>query len=70
MGMSDKELILQSYDKGEITKARNSMGCSENWYFFTYSISHTFSKEEVENMSDETIALLVRLAEKLSEVFY
>ena len=30
---------------------RNSMGCSEYWYYDEYAIYHTFSEEEILGMS-------------------
>ena len=66
----ERKLILNAYDNWENTNARNSMGCSEDWYCYPYAISRTFTRQEVENMSDETISLLVKLAGTLADAFY
>ena len=68
--MSDKEGILDAYDNWKSLNARNSMGCSEDWYCSYYAISRTFTKEEIEAMDDKTIGLLVRLADRMSEALY
>lgn len=47
---------------------RNSMGCSEYWYYDEYAICRTFSEEEILGMSEKEIDNLVRLANSISEV--
>lgn len=49
---------------------RNSMGCSEYWYYPEYSICKTFTEEELRNMSEKEINNLMKLAEKISEGLY
>lgn len=67
--MNKKELIdaIKSY---KITNARNSMGCLEDWYDFTFAMKATFSVDEIEKMSEHDIELLHRLHESVSEGFY
>ena len=67
---ADKEKILDAYQNWKPTNARNSMGCPEDWYCYPFSISRTFSREEVEEMDEKTISYLVRLANNLSDAFY
>ena len=38
------------------------MGKSENWHNPYYSITQTFSEEEIKNMSDEQVEKLMALA--------
>ena len=66
--MTEKVEILAEEVKG--TKARNSMGCSENWYNPYFAIQQTFPREEIEKMSDSEVSNLVRLAEKISDGLY
>lgn len=65
--MSEKAKILEYFDRPQVTNARNSMGCSENWYNSYYSITKTFTKEEIINMSDQEIDCLVKLADNIAE---
>ena len=46
------------------------MGCLENWYNFEYAMEKTFSKEEIEKMSDTEFAHLNRLAINIQEGLY
>ena len=66
----NKRKILDAYDNYQSSNARNSMGCSEDWYNVYYAISRTFVKEEVEKMDNQTISYLIRLAVKLGDAFY
>lgn len=68
--MTQKEEVLQYFNSPAESKERNSMGCSESWYDPYYAIMRTFSKEEIESMSDAEVANLVKLAENLSDAFY
>ena len=49
---------------------RNIMGCNEDWYNSYYSIRQTFSKEEIEQMSEQEIENLFRLADNISDHLY
>lgn len=66
--MTQKEEILAKEVEG--TTARNSMGCNESWYSAYYAIQHTFTREEIEKMSDSEVDNLVKLAETLGDAFY
>ena len=68
--MTEKEKLLGYIDKPVLTDARNSMGCSENWYNPYYAIEETFTKEEIENMSDSEINNLIELAENIMAALY
>lgn len=73
--MKGKELIEgyksdnRIWNNGKKTP-RNSMGCSEYWYYDEYAIYNTFSEEEILNMSEREIELLTRLGSKMSEALY
>lgn len=49
---------------------RNSMGCSEYWYYPEYSICKTFEEYEIRNMSEKEIDNLIKLASTISEGLY
>ena len=68
--MTEKEKLLEYIDKPVLTDARNSMGCSENWYNPYYAMKETFTKEEIVNMSDSEINNLIKLAENIMEALY
>ena len=68
--MTEKEKLLEYIDNPVLTGARNSMGCSENWYDSYYAMKETFTKEEIENMSDGEINNLIKLAENIMEALY
>ena len=57
-----KEKLLNDIKNPELTSYRNSMGKSENWHNPYYSITQTFSEEEIKNMSDEQVEKLMTLA--------
>jgi len=66
-----KERLLLRYELNILSNNnRNSMGCLENWYDFEYAMTQTFSKEEVEKMSDTEFAHLDRLATNIQEGLY
>ena len=68
--MTEKEKLLEYIDKPVLTGARNSMGCSENWYSSYYAMKETFTKEEIKNMSDSEINNLIKLSENIMEALY
>ena len=68
--MTEKEKLLEYIDKPVLTDARNSMGCSENWYNPYYAMKETFTKEEIENMSDKEINNLIKLAENIMDAIW
>ena len=68
--LTEKQKLLEYMDNPVETKARNSMGCSENWYNPYYAIKETFSREKIENMSDEEIENLVKLADEIGLALY
>ena len=67
---NEKENLLEYINNPVLTDARNSMGCSENWYNPYYAIKETFAEEEIVNMTDEEINNLVKLAENIMEGLY
>lgn len=46
------------------------MGCDENWYNSYYAISHTFSREEIEAMSEAEVSNLIKLGDTIAEYLY
>ena len=68
--MTEKEKLLEYIDKPVLTDARNSVGCSENWYDSYYAMKETFTKEEIVNMSDSEINYLIKMAENIMEALY
>ena len=64
--MTEKEKLINYVNNPVTTTARNSMGCSENWYIAYYAIKETFSIEELQAMSDKEIENLVKLADCLA----
>ena len=65
-----KEEILNNVRNLTTTTARNSMGCSENWYNWFYALRETFGIEKLEKMSEEELNDLLKLAEVLADAFY
>ena len=68
--MSIKQEVLEYIVAPVVSNAKNIMGCSENWYDPYYAIRETFSKEEVESMSECEVENLVKLAESIGEGLY
>ena len=69
--LSDRDLINLYFDnKVSVENIRNSMCCNESWYDKHYAISRTFTKEQVNTMSDNELANLLKLAEKIQEALY
>lgn len=68
--MSEKEKLMEYINNPITTTARNSMGCSENWYNSYYAIKETFSVEEILSMSNKKIENLVKLADEIAEALY
>lgn len=66
-----KERLLLRYELNiSSNNNRNSMGCLESWYNFEYAMMQTFSKEEIEKMSDTEFAHLNRLVTNIQEGLY
>ena len=65
-----KEEIINGIKNVKLTNARNSIGCSENWYNSYYAIKMTFSMEEIENMSEKELNNLVKLGNAISDGLY
>ena len=68
--MAEKEKLLEYIDNPVLTDARNLMGCSENWYDPYYAMKETFTKEEIENMSDSEVDNFIKLAWNIMEALY
>lgn len=65
-----KEEIIEGIKNYQLTKARNSMGCMEDWYSFIYAMKQTFTIEEIEKMSQAEIDNLYKLADNIQEGLY
>ena len=69
--ITDKECLLIYFEETqELSTARNRMGCSEDWYDVFYAMKQTFTKEEVEAMSDDELNNLFRLAGSIQDALY
>ena len=68
--MSEKENLMAYINNPKTTNARNSMGCSENWYNPYYAIKETFSIDEIQSMNNKEIENLVRLADEVGMALY
>ena len=68
--MSEKERLIEYCNKPKVTEARNSMGCSENWYNPYFAIKETFSVEEISLMSEKEIDNLIALADNIADGLY
>ena len=68
--MTEKEKLLEYIDKPVLTAASNSMCGSDNWYNPDYAMKETFTKEEIENMTDKEIDNLIKLAENIMDALY
>lgn len=68
--MTTKKEILDKIESVVGTTARNSMGCSENWYNSYYAIRQTFGIDRCKEMSEKELNLLVELADSMSDAFY
>lgn len=67
---TEKERLLEYLQAPTTTNARNSMGCSENWYDPFFAMKETFSKTEIEAMSNDEICRLLRLAQNIADGLY
>jgi len=68
----DEEKILEEIknSKKDTTIARNSMGCSENYYSKHFMVGECFTEDELNKMNKEELENLLRLAKFAGEVFY
>lgn len=62
--------ILQKIKDVKPTEGRNSMGAIESWYNAYYMLSKCFTEEELQNMEENQLNNLVKLADFAGEVFY
>ena len=67
---TEKTKVIAYIKQPITTDARNSMGCSENWYNSYYAISRTFTLEEVQAMSEMEVEHLVKLGDTIAEYLY
>jgi len=65
-----KKEILNRCENVEVTTARNSMGCTENWYNPSWALVEVFGIEKLMVMSETELQNLARLAEEISEGLY
>lgn len=68
--MNTKEEIIEFIKNVKTTSARNSMGCSENWYDAYFAISKTFTMEEIEAMSENELNNLIKLGDAIADGLY
>jgi|TARA_R110001599_G_scaffold306968_1_gene513578 hypothetical protein len=67
-----KKTILKDIKDSLETKsnARNSMGCSENYYNPNYLIGKCFTEEELNKLEETELNNLIKLAEFAGEMFF
>jgi hypothetical protein len=63
-------LLEFEYKDKPVNNMRNSMGCSESWHDPVYSITETFTKEEIEAMTEKEVVDLWKLAENIADKLY
>lgn len=68
--ITNKMRVLDRMECKTETTARNSMGCSENWYDPPWAIAQTFTRDEILAMRDEEVDNLIKLAETIGEGLY
>ena len=66
----NKEEIIEGIKNYQLTNARNSMGCMEDWYSFIYAMKQTFTIEEIGKMSQAEIDNLFKLADNIQWGLY
>jgi len=71
-GNKKKELLLLEFEYKDkpTNQGRNRMGCLESWYDPIFSITQTFTKEEIEKMTGDEVDDLWKLAEAIAEGLY
>lgn len=64
--------ILEKIKNAEYDKRAgfNSMGVSENWYNPHLLIQESFTKDELESMTEKELELLLKLANSATYIFY
>lgn len=65
-----KSKILHKIATAKPREGRNIMGCPESWYDSYYAIGQTFSRKELDDMTEKELNNLVKLADSMSEAFY
>ena len=67
-----KKEILKKIKKSleNPAEGRNSMGCSESYYYPNYLIGSCFTEDELSEMDETALNDLLKLAEFASDVFY
>ena len=68
--MNSKELIEEFEKIENKDNGRNIMGCDENWYNPIWAIGQTFTKQEIEQMTEKEINNLIKLGDNISEGLY
>lgn len=64
--------VLEDINNAEYDKSKgfNSMGVSENWYNPHLLIKESFTKEELDSMTERELELLLRLSNSATDIFY
>lgn len=65
-----RDELLKGIKDLKTVNARNSMGCSENWYNFFYAMRETFTEKEISGMNEREIEYLYRLADNIQDGLY
>ena len=67
----DRVAINRYYNNtAKVAEGKNRMGCSESWYDLYYAISQTFTADEVDKMSDDTLDAVVKVVSRVQEALY
>lgn len=69
-----REEILEEIKKAvkipDFSQGKNSMGTSESYYNPAYMVGKCFTEEDLQNMNEEMLNNLIKLADFASDVFY
>ena len=66
----NKKEIIEKIKNYKLTRERNFMGCMEDWYNFEFAMKQTFTIKEIEQMTDNEIDNLLKLATNIQEGLY
>jgi hypothetical protein len=70
-GLSARDVLNMYYgDKVAVNNIRNVMGCNESWYDPYFAITHTFSRDYINLITDQQLNDLIALAENIQEALY
>lgn len=69
--MTEKQNILKYISENqELNIQRNRMGCLESWYDPYFAMKETFTYDEIDNMTENEVSNLLKLAYNIQEALY